>query len=510
MSALRSFITGVSVASFCFAAPLAHSQTIAVESLDAPKAFAPGIDLDDALDVESWQGTSAERARRLLSEMNLETDHPVLRDMLRRVILSGLVPPEGAGDEFERLRIRAAQALATPDEYARFAARNASSQAPALRADAYLAQGKLDAACEISDTLVEGRGESYWVRLRAACHESREEIAAADLARDLLRDRGEPTEIVIADPPEGFWLEMMALDQDELNTFMAERAEYPEIEEVSTNSDIALAGSDPAATMPQNPDEPVPLDLLSFPSGDTVPLPAPEPEPEPVAPFMLEDALEDMSDRGAARLFELGRAGDAQAVSAFVGRAVEQGLDADRVLSRIPAVLDPMQMAEVNLPLFARHAVATRDIPMIQALYIATENEGIKERLALASDALGGGYIGRPLGQGLETALQGNREGAVRDVLIALALGAHLSEPVELILTEQALVFASGPEWVGVDQAIDRGAKAETLLRLAQRLEQAPEEGLTLYQTLRALREANLSSLAGQLAAYEFLRELDG
>lgn len=525
----------------------AMAQTISVESLDDAKAFAPGIEVEGALAAESWQGTSAERAVRLLRDMITDTPHPVVQVMQRRVVLSGIMPPDGAGEAFERLRIRAAQRLSTPDEYARFAARNASSQAPALRAEAYLAQGDLAAACEISDTIVQGRSESDWVRLRAACHDSRGETAAADLARDLLRDRGEPTQIVIADPPEGFWLEMMALDQAALMTFMAARADYPEtpLSEPVPEADLEPE-SEPDLDPDPDPDPgselegSAPLDLLAPqreddrvdaipPAQSVTDLPSPDPTrpnpailsepvlPEPILaepilgePFDLADAQTDPTQRGTARLFELGRKGDAAAVAAFVKRASAAGLDPDRVLSRIPAILDPTQMAAVDLPLFARHAVATRDIPMMQALYIATDDETGRERLALASDALGNGYIGRPLGDGLETALTAGREGAVRDVMLALGLGAVLEEAVEARLVDTLTHPSSSAAWIGIDQTIDRGAPAELLLRLAAELTaDTPPDAWTLYKSLRALRGAGFSDLAGQLAAYEYLRGID-
>lgn len=504
----------------------ALAQSITVDSLDAPKAFTPGIEVDGALDAESWQGASAERAIRLIETMPVDTTHPIVRDMMRRVILSGLVPPQGAGEAYEAARISAAQELASPSEYERFANRNPAARAPKLRADAFIAKGDLMSACDISDALQQGRSESYWVRLRAACHDARDEVALADLARDILRDRGEPLDLVVPDPPEDFWVRAMDLDGADLTAMMREIAGEPDFFE-DAESEPELGGEETLGSQAMNgamneaaettePQlegaTPTPL----FPSSDTLtgssPIniyQEPKPEPEPVPTYDLDAALADPSEEGSAQLFLLGRDGDARAVAAFVSRAVAAGIDANTVLPRIPAVLDPTDMAQADLPLFARYAAMTRDIALMQALYVATEDETAKERLALASDALGGGYQDRPLGEGLESALEAGGRGAEQDVLIALALGADLEEGTEQRLMDSPPSPTPVMTWIALDQAIDRGTRAETLLRLANVLDgRQADDGVTLYRVLRKLRNAGLSDTAGQLAAYEYLRDL--
>ena len=95
----------------------ALAQSIEVSDLDAPQAFAPGLDAIGGLEPSAWSGTSAERAIRLLSDIDAAPTHPIARDMLRRVVLGGLAKPDGAegalGDDLEdnfvTARIRAAQ-----------------------------------------------------------------------------------------------------------------------------------------------------------------------------------------------------------------------------------------------------------------------------------------------------------------------------------------------------------------------------------------------------------------
>ena len=510
----------VSIASWAGSAP---AQSIAVEGLDAAKAFAPGIDIARGLEAEAWSGTEAERAARLLRDIPTETAHPIVRDMLRRVVLAGLASPSGADTAFERARIQAAQRLATPDEYGQFTARNPTAQDPDLRAQAYIARGNLDAACEISDAITQGRGDSAWVRLRAACHDARGEGSAADLARDLLRDRGEQTDLIIPDPPEGFWNEAMALDSKALDAYMTELVADTDMPappamdpdsspfEVTTDTiaQIDLIGGHPdeIATIPDNVldhlEVGVPFSVDAAEATETE-----DPAQGGVDPAVTA-LLTDMSPVGTARLYLLGRDGNAAAVSEFVGRAVAEGLDPDRVLSRIPAVLDPSDMASANLPLYARYAVVTRDIVMMKALFDATENEETRERLALASDAMGNGFIARPLGAGLELALAQNMPSAISDVLMALALGANLTEPVEAMLAEATQLGTLDLDWIGIDHAIDRGARAESLLRLADQVARyEARDSWTIYRTIRRLRDAGFADTAGQLAAYEYLRGL--
>lgn len=506
----------------------AFAQTIEVEGLDAAKAFAPGIDVAGELPRSAWTGTDANTAIALLEVIQGDSNHPIVSNMRRRVVLAGLSPPVGAGDAFDRARIEAAQDLATPDEYEQFAARNPAAHDPHLRAEAAIAQGGLETACTISDTITQGRGESFWVRLRAACHELRGETALAELARDLLRDRGETAELVVPEPPKGFWVEVMALGEAELIAFMDAAADWPApalprvIEpEVEASDPIdlnALPADDVVGEAPINllppADDLAVLDL----NNDAESEAEPEVPPAAASAIDLGAVLTDETDRGTARLFRLGLDGDAKAVSEFVRRAKAAGLDANRVLARIPALLDPTQMAVVDLPLFARYAVATGDIPLIQALFVATEDPELQQRLALASDALGSGYYDKPLGDWLEMDLETGDAAALGDVMIALGLGARLSARADAALRDYDLSgsdISSLLDWIAVDQALDRGAQAETLLRLATLIPDAgtagdrgSQEAIRLYRVLKALRQSGFSDLANRLAAYEFLRGL--
>ena len=437
----------------------ALAQSIEVGELGAARAFAPGVGSAGVLEPSAWTGTTPERAVRLLEGIDTDTRHPVARDMLRRVVLGGLAVPDGGGEGFRVARIQAAQGLATPEEYSQLAARNTAANDPRIRADAALAAGDLASACAIGEALTTGRGDTYWVRLRRACLLERGETAAAELAGDILRGRGEAVELKVGQRREGFWAEVEAQPPDALRQF---------------TSNLAIEG----------------MDL----SQGIV--------------FDLDAATLDESDTGSAQLHQLALQGDALATVRFVERAAAQGLDPDRLLAKIDAVLDPAAMAAADLALFARHAVITRDLGLLSGLYRAVDDERQKQRLALATDAIGGGYYGRALGDGLEQGLDDRVPLAVRDALVALALGAQLSERAETALSGVSLGEPSA-DWIAVHAAIDRGARAETLLRLAP-LVAAADSPAEHYRAVRALRLAGFNDLAGQAAALAFLGAPEG
>lgn len=461
----------------CLGVGLTASGQIAVTTLDEAKPFAPGANVSGltTLNPNAWQGTSAARAVYLLQNAPVQSVDPIVREMLRQVALSGLVPPDGHGPEFDAARMTLARAVATRSEYDSFAQRNAGlASDPVRRADERLARGDLDGACEISDQLTEGRGNSYWVRLRAACHEARGETAAAELARDILRDRDEDVDIEIAVAPEGFWaeVEMRLGDPDQLSAFMRAQAYDPTDEE----NGETLAGAEPAI---------------------------------PGALDMIADG-----EQGVAQAYILAEQGAADALAFAAQAALAAGLDPHRVIDTNPGFLNPEDMVAADLPLFTEHAVIKRDLGLLQALYRSAPPD-TQEALALASDALGGGFVSGPLGDGIDGRLrEAGDVGATarRDALIAMALGATLSDAADIAFRDvdeetrgnMALALTA------LDVSSQSGSRVETLLRAAMILDESPTlSGPDLYRLLRALRQAGFSDLAGQIAARDFLREIE-
>jgi len=92
-----AYITGVSALSSAATAQdfgLAGAPpTIESEDLGAALDFDAGVAVEGALDANLWQGTSALRAAELLTNAPLNSQDPIIRDILRTVILTGGVPP---------------------------------------------------------------------------------------------------------------------------------------------------------------------------------------------------------------------------------------------------------------------------------------------------------------------------------------------------------------------------------------------------------------------------------
>ena len=122
----RDWLTfGFIAAAFCLPTAIAAQDyglaggppTIESETLGAALDFDAGVAVEGALDSNLWQGTSALRAAELLSNAPLKNQDPIIRDIIRTVILSGGVPPRavnGKGTQtYEAARLQAVLAIET-------------------------------------------------------------------------------------------------------------------------------------------------------------------------------------------------------------------------------------------------------------------------------------------------------------------------------------------------------------------------------------------------------------
>jgi len=171
----------------------AFAQSIETGTLGAAQDYDVGV-MDfgsGGLDPALWQGTSAKIAKTLLERAKVKSENPILETMVKTVILSAGVPPEGADDSYARARLRAIMALDNPAALDAVARRSPELAAdPVVRADLALASGEIAEACTMADSVTEGRGLPQWARLRAFCHVIRDEIPAAELTANLLKKSG--------------------------------------------------------------------------------------------------------------------------------------------------------------------------------------------------------------------------------------------------------------------------------------------------------------------------------
>jgi len=513
---------GFMAAAFCLpAAALAQDYglaggppTIESETLGAALDFDAGVAVDGALDSNLWQGTSALRAAELLSNAPLKSQDPIIRDIIRTVILSGGVPPRAEGGKgtqtYEAARLQAVLAIETgksgdTSTLDGFLARNPDlARAPMAQVDLAFSKGDWQRACEISDSITTERALPEWARLRAACHGLRGETSAADVTRDLLRSSG-------YDNP-AYHAQMDALltgrgpspetdPSDALVTFLATRGAEPSADTAVDAKEAALAAlfegfasTDLAAIQST-------LGNLSF----NINLPD----------LDLNAALADPSPRATGRLFVLGQIGEVAGFEGFLNRAIDAGVSEDQALSKLAPIIQtlPAQArAEANLPRYTRAAILSRDIGSLQQIYGALPEGAAQARIALIADALGGGFNGQSLGRDIEGRLAApiERNQALFDTQIALALGATLSDSAASILADQRVPALTLPQnqLILLEAALKDNSRAETSLITAQLLSR---DGLNVTDKaylINALTEMGLQRFAGQIAADAFSNSL--
>lgn len=487
---------------------LSGPEQIVTESLDAAQDFDAGVRFDGALDTQLWQGTSAARATKLLDMAPMTASDPILRDMVRTVILTGGVPPRATSEDtakaYETARLKAVMALGEDDVLDGFLARNPElARAPKAQVDLALAKGDQTRACEISDTITTGRGEPVWVRLRAACHALRGEMAAAELTRDLLRSSGYDNAAYFAQLNALIAGEDPAQEtdgSDALVSFLAKR-EITQTDTAETGRDADLAALFERFAKTDLSTIESTLGNISF---------------DVATPDLdLETALSDPGARATGRLFILGRAGDASAMDAFISRAIRAGVEEDVVLVKLAPLLQALpakDRMDTNLKRYARAALLSRDIGGLQGIYAALPDGALRERIALATDAIGGGFYGQSLGRDIEARLSdpATRDQALTDSVMAMALGARVSDVAADVLADAELPAAKLPEnlILLLTSAVEANSRAETTLRAADLLSRPNLNSTDLAHIVSALRRAGLQRFAGQIAAEQFLAGL--
>ena len=526
------------IASGIWAAPIL-AQGLEVGDLSQAQAFEPGAlnSGSGALSSGLWTGTGAQTAEQLINDLPEIYKHPVARNLARRVLLSPGVPPSGNDDQsFPVTRmngiIRLSE-LAAAQDIADRSPGLASSEI--LKADLSLLAGDMETACKKSDSIIEGRSEPYWMKLRALCHIERGETAAADVTLDLLRNGGKTNPYFerllrhmtgIPGAPD-----LSGMPATPLHIAMMGQAglEWPAGQEpaiaaaqtvfnASTSRDARLkalmsAASALSDTQIKNvldgfaPDSPIGAGLAGGVGGVSA-------EPS------LDSALADKTANGFYQLFQIAQSGPFEArqaaTIALLSRA-EQGGGFDRFVTFLgPQIqlIDPSTLLASDLPIYARAAILRGDLGALQQTYRALEsNPPAQERIALAADALGNGFFGGNLGTDIDTRLAkpGKKARALRDALLAYALGATLSDAALEALTEKAHMGRMTGALFAFDAASAKRAEAETALRAASILESGAGSvvsDFTLHKVVRGLYQAGLTDEAARLAALDFIQDL--
>lgn len=163
---------------------------VEVVQLAAPDAFStPGR--DTGLPADLWQGTPLDMARTVLPLLASKPLSPAAAALGRRVLATGARGPEGSANDGALTGQRATALIALGDVAA---AQRILDRAPGLdrsaelslaAAESALLAGDNARACSIAEGLSTGRGDAYWLRLRAFCQAEAGQTAQAQLTFDL-------------------------------------------------------------------------------------------------------------------------------------------------------------------------------------------------------------------------------------------------------------------------------------------------------------------------------------
>ncbi len=164
-----------------------------VQPLAAPDYFSLGLS-DTGLGADLWRGTSPDIAKAVLPKLAAKPLTPAAARLARQVLATAAIGPGEAGRDPALAAARADALLDLGRPHAAWAALERAqglSSNPALAqaaAEAALFNGQDAAACRTAEQLATGRGESYWLRLRAYCQAHAGQGDAAELTLTLAND----------------------------------------------------------------------------------------------------------------------------------------------------------------------------------------------------------------------------------------------------------------------------------------------------------------------------------
>ena len=528
----------------------AHAQ-VQMDALAPANTYDAGV-LEagqSGLSPDLWQGTSAERAAALIQNLP-SSPSPAAKMLIRTVLLSGGVPPQANGElsreHYVTTRLGAVLGLGENEAYDTIIKRSSinfsSPSTQKLGVTHALFSGDVPKACQIADGIKLERKSPYWAKLRAFCHVTRDEIPAAELTADLLKRSGHQD--------TGF----TAL----LGNLTGSQVKFPNVSTLKTPLHIAMAQSlitkkkfkplpaEQIKAMPPRLARTIALASAQASAMDAKQSPkirlsaflrsalilTPKQMSQILAGFdqnpvnnsdtLAGDTvwtLEQWGQTFNAVKASTDTARTSTLIAALLSQAEKQGIfiPIAKFLGQDIALIPASLQAKDSPRLFARIAVQNRELSTLQELYLALpEDNSFRGRLALASDALGGGFLGSGLGTDIETRL-GSKDAAksraVRDVYLAFALGAYINQtedkPLNLPKNLAGQAVYAGAILVLKDAA-RRRAQAETALLAAQMI--GPHSLSTLRpddvaSLLLALNDAGLAHISAQLAALDFLRE---
>ncbi len=509
---------------------------IAVDTLDPAARFDAGVlpATEGGLGPNLWQGTSAKRASWLI-EQTANAKSSSAQTLLRAALLSGGTPPTSASEsnleDFQDARLAAALKLTSLENYDFIAERTSTfgNNKPLVQStDRSLLDGDTNTACQTANMVTEGRSAPYWAKLRAFCHYLADELPAMEVTIDLLRKNG--------DKDTGFFTLIGVLSGTRTGSVDGALIQSP--------LHFALAGqlNEAGKLKPDNLPPQLLASLAMSPDNDpAMRLTILTGAADILTPTQIQSLWMGMNDIAAQSPDALPATGrwkakdwggaylalrETRDIAQQAGwlSAILQEADAVGILMPVADALAgeitimPYQyQVGASAPVYIKIAINKGDLGALRGLYEAMSPENaLRPRIALASDAIGNGFTLSDLGVTIEHGLRQSGDvqaRAIRDVYIATGLGANLSQSAYEVLSENNALpgmGANNADLLALKAASMRGSQAEAALWAAKIFgnnEITAMRADVVSQILTLLSDAGMSTLAGSLAAQDFMSE---
>ncbi|MDH3770891.1 MAG: hypothetical protein OET79_07895, partial [Nitrospirota bacterium] len=170
--------------------------------MDAPTIDAVGLNRpgDRQFSQDLWDGSDGRLIMTLLAELPVVTDNPPLRELTRRLLITGGAAPVGLIEPGQALAARLERLLAMGDLDD---AQALAQQLPLQRTPPELARpateiallvGDDETACTRAGEAATRSTDAFWTKVTAYCQLVANDAPAAQLSLDLLRDEehGDP------------------------------------------------------------------------------------------------------------------------------------------------------------------------------------------------------------------------------------------------------------------------------------------------------------------------------
>jgi hypothetical protein len=172
----------------------------AVEGLAAPELDGIGLSgpTEGGFDRPLWQDTDPDLVLQLLPALPVVTLVPPLRDLTRRLLVTG--SPDGASAPGGMLAMRIERLVAMGDLDAAKALvdhlppQATDSQLARRAAEVALLLGDDQAACRLADAVGPTSGAEFWAKTAVFCRLAEEDASGAQLGLDLMREAGQTTD----------------------------------------------------------------------------------------------------------------------------------------------------------------------------------------------------------------------------------------------------------------------------------------------------------------------------